>query len=214
MARMEQIIEEIEELIENCKAQPFSQSNIIVNKEEIEELLYELKTKTPEEIKRYQKIINNQEAILAAAQEKADAIINQAQLQTTELISEHEIMQRAYASANEVILQATNNAQEILDSATNDANEMRYAAVEYTDSILASIEDLLAHTITTSRRHFEELMNSLQETLDKVASNRAELRPQEEEVIEEEAKEPVIEDTVEAPVEEIISPQVAQELDK
>ena len=37
--------------------------------------------KTPDEIKRYQKIISNKDAILADAQAKADAIIAQAQAQ-------------------------------------------------------------------------------------------------------------------------------------
>lgn len=77
-SRIEQIIEEIEEYIDNCKPQTFSTSNIIVNREQIEELLNELRVKTPEEIKRYQKIISNKEAILADAQSKADAIIAQA----------------------------------------------------------------------------------------------------------------------------------------
>ena len=85
-SRMEQIIEEIEEYIDNCKYQPLSSTKIVVNKDELEELLTELKMKTPEEIKRYQKIISNKEAILADAQAKADAIIAQAQVQTSELV--------------------------------------------------------------------------------------------------------------------------------
>ena len=55
-SRIEQIIEEIEEYIDGCKPQTFSSSKIIVNREEMEELLNELRIKTPEEIKRYQKI--------------------------------------------------------------------------------------------------------------------------------------------------------------
>ena len=49
-SRIEQIIEEIEEYIDNCKYQALSSSKIIVNKEEMEELLNELRSKTPEEI--------------------------------------------------------------------------------------------------------------------------------------------------------------------
>lgn len=120
-SRMEQIIEEIEEYIDSCKFQPLSSTKILVNKEELEELLTELRMKTPEEIKRYQKIISNKEAILADAQAKADAIIAQAQVQTTELVNEHQIMQQAYAQANEVVMIATKQAQEILDKATSDS---------------------------------------------------------------------------------------------
>ena len=84
-SKMEQIIEEIEEYIDGCKFQPLSSTKIIVNKEELEELIAELRAKTPEEVKRYQKIISNKEAILADAQAKADQIIAQAQVQTTNL---------------------------------------------------------------------------------------------------------------------------------
>ena len=71
-SRIEQIIEEIEEYIDSCKFQPLSTTKIIVNKDQMDELLRELRMRTPEEIKRYQKIIANKDAILADAQNKAD----------------------------------------------------------------------------------------------------------------------------------------------
>lgn len=178
-SRMEQIIEEIEEYIDSCKYQPLSNTKIVVNRDELEELLTELRMKTPEEIKRYQKIISNKEAILADAQAKADAIIAQAQIQTSELVSEHQIMQQAYAQANEVVMIATKQAQEILDNATNDANNIRTGAIQYTDDILKSLEDVISNAIDTSQARYDSLHNSLQGFLDIVTVNRAELSPAE-----------------------------------
>lgn len=178
-SRIEQIIEEIEEYIDGCKPQTFSSSKIIVNREEMEELLNELRIKTPEEIKRYQKIISNKEAILADAQAKADAIIAQAQVKTDELVSEHQIMQQAYAQANEVVMIATKQAQEILDNATNDANAIRMNAITYTDDMLKSIEDIISGSIETTRARTDNFVSSLQGYLDVVTANRAELVPQE-----------------------------------
>ena len=180
-SRMEQIIEEIEDYINPCKYAALSSNKILVNKEELEELIQELRTKTPEEIKRYQKIISNKEAILADAQAKADQIIAQAQIQTNELVSEHQIMQQAYAQANEVVQIATKQAQEILDNATNEANSLRMGAMSYTDSQLKGIEDILANSIDTTKARSENLINSLQEYLDVVSANRAQLFPQEQE---------------------------------
>lgn len=177
-SRMEQIIEEIEEYIDGCKFQPLSSTKIIVNKEELEELIAELRSKTPEEIKRYQKIISNKEAILADAQSKADQIIAQAQVQTSELVSEHQIMQQAYAQANEVVMIATKQAQEILDNATNEANNIRMGAMTYTDDRLRGLEELLSNSIDTSRARYEKLITSLQGFLDVVTANRSELFPQ------------------------------------
>ena len=64
MSRIEQLISEIEEYIDSCKFQALSNSKIIVNKEELEELLVELRLRIPDEIKKYQKIISQQETIL------------------------------------------------------------------------------------------------------------------------------------------------------
>lgn len=178
-SRIEQIIEEIEEYIDGCKYQALSSSKIIVNKDELEELLNELRSKTPEEIKRYQKIISNKEAILADAQAKADAIIAKAQVKTDELVSEHQIMQQAYAQANEVVMIATKQAQEILDNATNDANAIRMNAITYTDDMLKSIEDIISGSIETTRARTDNFVSSLQGYLDVVTANRAELVPQE-----------------------------------
>lgn len=167
-SKMEQIIEEIEDYIDGCKPSPISRNKILVNREQLEELLSELRTKTPEEVKRYQKIISNKEAILADAQAKADQIIAQAQIQTNELVSEHQIMQQAYAQANEVVQIATKQAQEILDSATNEANNLRMSAMAYTDSQLKSIEDILTGSIETSKARYDSLISSLQQFEDVV----------------------------------------------
>ena len=174
-SRIEQIIDEIEDYIDGCKTQAFAPSKIIVNRETMEELLNELRSKTPDEIKRYQKIISNKEAILADAQAKADAIIAQAQVKTDELVSEHEIMQQAYAQANEIVTAATEQAQEILDNATSDANEIRIGAMRYADNLMANAEGIIGHTLDSYTTKYDSLVNSLQECYDMVRNNRAEL---------------------------------------
>ena len=188
-SRMEQIIEEIEEFIDSCKYQPLSNTKIIVNKEELEELLTELRLKTPEEIKRYQKMISNKEAILADAQAKADSIIAEAQVHTEELVSEHQITQQAYAQANEIVMVATNQAQEILDKATEDANNIRMAAIQYTDGILNDLENIIGHAMDTTKARSESLLASLEECYNVVTANRNELVPPEEELPQEDIPE-------------------------
>ena len=182
-SRIEQIIEEIEEYIDSCKFQPLSTTKIIVNKDQMDELLRELRMKTPDEIKRYQKIISNKEAILNDARAKAEALINDATIHTNELINEHEIMQQAYAQANEVVTMATKQAQDILDNATIEANNMRSAAMQYTDGILANVENLLTQTMKTTQDHYDSFISSLNQYNDVVNANRVELNPPEPDTI-------------------------------
>ncbi len=190
-SKIEQVIEEIEEYIDGCKPQTLSKTNIIVNKEEIEELLRELRMKTPEEIKRYQKVLSNRDAILADAQAKADAIIKEANIHTSELINEHEIMQQAYVQANEIMAAAEAEAQKRLDAATIEANNFRMQAMRYTDDMLGNLQNLIRQTMESHAARYESMMNSLQNFNEILASNRAELGPAisaqpEEEALEEE----------------------------
>lgn len=177
-SRIEQLIDEIEEYIESCKYQPLSNSKIIVNKDEIDELLRELRMRTPEEIKRYQKIISNKEAILNDARQKAEALINEATEHTTELINEHEIMQRAYAEANDIIREATEKAQAILDNATLEANAVRDSIMQYADDMMASVENIITNAIDIANGHYSGLVKDLTSLNDIVSSNRAELHVQ------------------------------------
>ena len=184
-SRIEQIIEEIEEYVESCKYQPLSTTKIVVNKEELEELLRELRMKTPDEIKRYQKIISNKDAILADAQAKADAVIAETKTQVQDMVKESEVMQQAYAQANEIVNSANQQAQAIIDSATADANNLRLSAISYTDEMMANLEQLIHGTMENANAIYNELAQtynafaqSLQSAADVVSENRSELAPQ------------------------------------
>ncbi len=174
-SRIEQLIDEIEEYIDSCKYQPLSTTKILVNKEELEELLVELRLRVPDEIKQYQKIISNQEAILSEARSQADTMVAEATAQTNELVNEHEIMQKAYSNANEIIEQAQAQAQAIVDNAVNDANSIRQGAVQYTDDMLGSLQTIINHTMEGARGRFDAFITSMQSSYDIVLNNRNEL---------------------------------------
>ena len=170
-SRIEQLIDEIEEYIEGCKPKFMSSTEIIVNKDEIDELLRELRMKTPDEIKRYQKITSNKEAILNDAKAKAEALIN-----------EHEIMQQAYAQANEVVTMASKQAQEILDNATIEANNVKSAAMQYMDDMLAHLENIISSSTQQASANYDALIGNLNQYRDIIQSNRSELHPVDEDL--------------------------------
>lgn len=180
MSKYEQTLAEIEEFLDNCKRQKLSGTNIIVNKEQMEEYISELRMKTPEEIKKYQRIISNRDAILNAAQAQAEELLENARQETTELISEHEIMQQAYVQAQSLVDDASEQAQQILDSAVNDANDIRMGAMQYTDDILANLQNIITHTMENVSMKYDNFMKSLNTSLEVVTANRNELVPQEE----------------------------------
>lgn len=177
-SRIEQVIDDIYEFIESCKMQPLSQTKIIVPKDEMYDLLDELRLRMPDEIKRYQKIIANRDALIQDAEEKAKGVLRQAEEQAKQLIKENEISRQAYEQANTMIQEATIHAQTMLREANEEAEQVRAGALAYTNDILAEVEKVLANAYEASRRQSEELVNILKNNLDIVQTNRAELNEQ------------------------------------
>ena len=175
MSRIEQIIDELEDYVESCKYQTFSTSNVVVNKEEILELLSELRENVPDEIRLYQKIISNQEAILSEAKTQANSIVKEANKMTEQLVDEHEIMQKAYATANKLVDDANTQANSILDQAHNEANHIRSSAIQYTDDMLKSIQTIMSHSMDGAKSRFDQFMSSMQSNFDTITQNRNEL---------------------------------------
>ena len=179
-SKIEQIITEIEEYIDNCKFQPLSTSKIVVNKDDIDKLLAELRLRTPDEIKKYQKIIANKDAILNDAKERSEAMIAEATAHINQLVSEHEIMQKAYDEANKVIEQAQQEAQDILNNATSEANDYRMRAMQYTDDILSNVQSILTTGMNSFENAQSQMMTSLNSSLNVVVESRKELNGQDE----------------------------------
>ena len=177
-SKFEQIVEEIEDFIDGCKYQPLSNTKILVDKERLEELIADLRARTPEVIREYQKVVSHKEAILNDAREKANALIAQAQAQTNDMINEHEVMQQAYAQAEIVVKEAVAKAQTIIDDATNEANAVKRSAMQYTDDSLANLQNIIGHAIDTADAKYGSLVKQLRECGDIVDSNRAQLYPQ------------------------------------
>ena len=156
MSRIEQLISEIEEYIDSCKFQALSNSKIIVNKEELEELLVELRLRIPDEIKKYQKIISQQDTILGEAQAQADAMLEDAKKQ-----------------ADSMMAQVSEQTTEMIN--VNDANNIRQSSIQYTDDMLRSLQTIINHTMEGAKGRFDAFMTSMQSSYDIVSSNRNEL---------------------------------------
>ncbi len=189
-SKIEQQIDAIEDYIDNCKFQAFSKTNIIVDKDELDELLEELRNRTPEEIKSYRRIIANKENIIEDARRKADDLIGDATSQSQQMVDESEIVARAQARADEIIADAKEQAQRIMDEANEQVQSIRESANTYVDDMLGSIDDDTTNALTELTETFGNLHSILSDYITRIRDDRRELAPQEtaeeEEYVEEE----------------------------
>lgn len=177
-SRIEQLIEDIYEFVESCRMQPLSSTKVIVPKDELYDLLDELRLRTPDEIKRYQKIISNRDAIIADAESKAEGILVQTREKAKELLNEHEIMQQAYYEANEMIMQASQEADRLRREAQEEADQLRTGALVYSNEVLSEVEQVVASAYENALSKYDSYIGTLRNSLNIISQNKRELSEQ------------------------------------
>lgn len=177
-SRIEQLIEDIYEFVESCRMQPLSSTKVIVPKDELYDLLDELRLRTPDEIKRYQKIIANRDAIIADAEEKSETILAQTREKAKELVNEHEIMQQAYYQANEMIMRASDESDRLRKDAQEEADQIRTGALVYSNDVLTEVEGVLANALDSAVSKYDGFVGTLKGNLEIINNNKREINEQ------------------------------------
>lgn len=176
MSKIDQIIDDIEAYLADCKAPTFSGAGkLIIERDVMENLVDELRINTPEEIKKYQRLVAQKEEIIANARRQADLMIEEAQKLTEKMVNEHEISQKAYEKSEQLIDTARQDAQDIVDSATSDANAIRVGAIQYTDDLLSKVQEIVENAAREQEMNNSALMTNYQDILTTVRDNRGEL---------------------------------------
>ncbi len=172
---VEEMIDQIEIFIDNCKYQPLSQNKIIVHKDELESMINELKLKLPSEIERCKKIMRNKEAILADARTRSDAIITESVNEANRLVDQHQITELANIRANEILEMARNQAQQIVDQASEEATEIRLGAMYYTKDKLTEMRDIFNKIHAMEKENYRTLIESLENDSYVIETNMSEM---------------------------------------
>ncbi len=184
------VIDEMEEYVSNCKGKFMSSTEIICNREKMEEFLRDLRRKAPEEIDKCRKIIARQEAIFSDAKSRAQKLLDESAIQSDELVSQNEIMRRAYEQADEVILMAKNQAQSIVDSAQAEANEIRSATSQYMEDVMVYLENFFSASSKEVSDNYSRLLNTLNSYAERIHDDHMQLHPEEVEANLEETAAP------------------------
>lgn len=138
-------IDELQVVIEEAKAVPLS-SSAVVNREELLELLAQLKEEVPDEVRQARWMSKDRDELIERARKEGERIIAEAQESRDRLLSRTEIVHAAQREG-----------ERIIDEAKERAAKIRVEAEDYVDQKLAAFEILLNKTLLTVSRGREQL---------------------------------------------------------
>ena len=174
-SKIEQIIEDIFEYVDSARSPIGNSNKVVLQKAELYDMLDELQRRTPEEIKKYKKIIDNRDRIMEDANNNASIIIEQANQRAAALIDESEMVRSANQRAQEIITAATQEANRIISMANEEAGQIRIGAISYTNDLLTNAESILKNAYKNTKARYDLVFSALSEDLDIIQANKREL---------------------------------------
>ena len=158
------LLEELEQVVDEGRSSPFS-NKVQVDKDEIFEIIDEIKMKLPNEIKQSKWVIEERNKILVDAQKEADEMLKEAEVRLSKLVEEHAVTQKAYEQA-----------AEIMDAAKKSAKEMRLGAIDYADDVMGVAEQRLREMQDSIEQENRKLIEFYKVNINVIFDNRQELR--------------------------------------
>src|SRR6478609_1056455 len=139
------LIDKLDDVVHNARPVPLT-DEVRVDKEEIYDLLDQMRATIPDEIKQARWIVKERQEMLAEAKREAERIVKEAREKQDSLINEQEVTK-----------QAERVAEEIIDDAKSREREIRLGAEDYADDILNTLEVNLSKFIGAVQRGRERL---------------------------------------------------------
>ncbi len=139
------LIDEIEDIVETAGSLPLT-SKVLVQKEELLDIISELRIKLPDEIKQAAWIKEERERIISEANKDAEQIIKETRLKLEELVSKEEVLK-----------EANERAKDIMNKAQIASTNLKRSSLEYSDKLLMNAQENLKDMITTLNENRTEL---------------------------------------------------------
>jgi len=139
------LIDKLDDIIHNARSVPLTDS-VMIDREEMYDILDQMRSTIPEEIKQARWIVKERQEMLAEAKQEAERLLAEAQERADRLASE-----------TEVVRLAERNAQQIMEDARERERETRLGAEDYADEVLGNLEINLEKFIGAVRRGRERL---------------------------------------------------------
>ena len=115
------LIDKLDDLIHNARSVPLTDS-VMIDREEIYDILDQMRSTIPEEIKQARWIVKERQEMLAEAKQETERLLAEAQERAEKL-----------ASDTEVVRLAEKNAQQIMEDARDQERQIRLGAEDYAD---------------------------------------------------------------------------------
>ena len=120
---LQYLIDRLETMVTGAKRVPIS-NRLMLDEQELADLIDQMRTVLPEEVRAARKVLRERDSIIAEAQQQADDVLKTAHEQAEMLLDEQGLLAEAQARANQFMEEVERDAQERIQGADDYARQV------------------------------------------------------------------------------------------
>lgn len=155
------LIDMLYEKVEDAKSPALKPSLSIVDRDEILDLLDDLRAQVPVEVKRAQELLAAREKFVEDAKRDVERMMRQAELDAKAKISETEVMYAAKEKARQIIARAEDRARQLYQVANEYAEDVMSRAEESMQAALDEVKQSRVQFRAASAAKMQEQRDKL-----------------------------------------------------
>lgn len=136
VAVLEELVNSLYETIQDAKSVPLSSEKCIIEREQVLDILDEIRANMPSDLKMAKEIVEKRSAIIAAGKKEAEDLRSKAEEYVRKTVSESAVVAAANAQANEIV-----------SDAEKQAAQLRLSVQQYCESRLNDLEAAAADSL-------------------------------------------------------------------
>ena len=133
---IEDIISSIYDMVQEARAMPLAADKCIVERDKVLDMLDELISQFPNEIKQARTIVESRNELISQARREAEMILRQAQEKANKMVQQEAIYQESKRKCQEMVVQTQVRMA-----------ELRKASNDYMDDALRRTEEAIAQSL-------------------------------------------------------------------
>ena len=157
---VQRLLDMLYSMVDEAKSAAFSSEKCVINRDEVLDLLDEIRGKLPLELKKAQELLRARDEFVASVKKDAEQMLRQAELDAKTIVSESETLQMARQKASEIIRRAEERSKELYHVANTYTEDALRRTEEAIQSALDEVKESRIRFRSASAEKMQEQKDS------------------------------------------------------
>jgi cell division septum initiation protein DivIVA len=149
VAVLEELVNSLYETIQDAKSLPLSSEKCVIEREQVLDILDEIRANMPSDLKMAKEIVEKRNAIIASGKKEAESLRTKAEEYVRKTVSE-----------SAVVAQANAQARDIITEAEKQAGQLRLSTQQYCEGKLNDLEGTTAEALAEIQALHQRFINA------------------------------------------------------